>query len=213
MERTARGLPPILARRPNAVLRPQDAADVYAHPRPELRRLDRAGLLRHLGTGYYVRVPQGRVGDDGWRPDLHATALGIAEADYGIDAVALMHLSAARRLGALPRELAVAVVAVPKQRPVKELLGGRVVFVKRQVEALDLQRTVTEIGQGWQTSPEQTALDLAHRPALVDVGDEVIYEALRGLGRQLDWGIVDELAADQRLRAAADRVKQVVDRA
>src|SRR5262245_12839793 len=117
MAQRATGLPPALARHPVGVLRPSDAGDVYAQPRPELRRLADAGLLLPLRPGYYARVPQHRTGDREWRPDLHAAALGIAQADYGIDGAALMHLSAARVLGVIPRELAVAVVAVPTQRP------------------------------------------------------------------------------------------------
>jgi hypothetical protein len=62
-------------------------------------------------------IPQHRLGDSTWTPDLHTAALGIGQADYGTGAVALMGVTAARLHGAIPRALAVAVVAVPKQRP------------------------------------------------------------------------------------------------
>src|SRR5262245_33762719 len=144
MARRATGLPPTVARRAQGVVRPEDATHTYAQPRPEFRRLAAAGLLLPLTRGYYARVPQHRVGDKGWRPDLHAAAMGIAQADYGVDGAALIHLSAARILGFVPRELAVAIVAVPKQRPDRRVNGGRVRFVKRDLTTLDLQRTETE---------------------------------------------------------------------
>ena len=70
----------------------------------------------------------------GCRARLEAVAYGICAADYGADAVVLMGLSAARLHGAVPRALAVAVVAVGKNRP-NLTLGDRdalVVFVRRE---------------------------------------------------------------------------------
>jgi hypothetical protein len=211
MARRATGLPPAIAHRALAVVRPEDAANVYAQPRPEFRRLAGAGLLRPLTRGYYARVPQHRVGDQRWRPDLHAAAMGIAQADYGVDGAALMHLSAARTLGFVPRELAVAIVAAAKQRPDRMVNGGQVHFVKRDLTTLDLQRTQTELGPGWVTTIEQTLLDIAHRPALAIDDPQLIEQTLRALGRDADWDLVDELAAQQRKRAAARRARTVTD--
>jgi predicted transcriptional regulator of viral defense system len=185
---------------------------VYAHPRAELRRLTAAGLLLRLATGYYARVPVHRTGEGGWRPDIHAAGLGIAQADYGVDGAVLMHVSAARRLGVIPREIAVAVVAVPKQRPPLEVLGGRVVFAKRDTARLDTQRTESELGPGWVTSAEQTILDLARRPALQVVDKHVVQDALRALTDRADWDLVDELATRQRKRAAANRARALTGR-
>lgn len=207
MTRHAAGLPPALARRVPGVFRPEDAGDVYAQPRAEFRRLAAAGLLRQLGTGYYARVPQHRTADRDWRPDLHAAALAMAQADYGLDRAALMHLSAARRLGVLPRELAVAIVAVPKQRPKREVLGGDVIFVKRNLTTLDLQRDETELGPGWVTTAEQTLLDVAHKPTLAVDDPQLIEQVIRALGRNADWDLVDELAGRQRKHAAASRAR------
>ncbi len=204
-------LPIDLARRPLAVLRPRDAADVYAHPRAEFARLSEQGLLRRVATGYYVRVPPERVGDDGWRPDLHATALGMAAADYGRDAIALMHLSAARMHRALPREIALAVVAVPKQRPRLRLLGGAATFVRRDMARLDVERLTTDLVESWVTTVEQTIVDLAARPELGGVDATTIREALVSLTRRADWQIVDELAAQQRHRAAVARARDLVE--
>ena len=201
----------MLARRTTGVFRPEDAAGIYAHPRPEFRRLTAAGLLRQLNPGYYARVPQHRAGDRRWRPDLHAAGLGIAQADYGIDGAASMHVSAARLLGMIPRELAVAVVAVPKQRPTRDVLGGRVVFVKRDLQTLDLQRIETELGPGWVTTVEQTLLDIAHRPTLGIDDPQLVDETLRALGRAADWELIDELATRERKRAAAARARALID--
>lgn len=202
------GLPPELSRRRNAVLRPRDAAGVYAHPRPELARLARRGALRHLATGYYVIAPQRRIGDARWRPDLHAVGMGIAVADYGVDAVALMGTSAARHHGALPRAIAVAVVAAPRQRPALRLDIGQIIFVKRRLEELDTERIDTELVSGWVTTIEQTLLDLADRPTLGGMTLQSTHEAVRALAVRADWDKVTQLAHRQRkpraLRAAHD---------
>ncbi|MGB8386716.1 MAG: hypothetical protein WCE76_02440, partial [Mycobacterium sp.] len=64
-------------------------------------------------------VPQDMVGRQ-WVPSLEAAAAGIASAIYGATDAVLMGISAARVLGAIPRALATAVVAVPGQhRPIR----------------------------------------------------------------------------------------------
>src|SRR3954451_23314264 len=114
--RQPRGVPPALARVPFGIVRPVDAAGVYAFPPREFRRLEGAGALHRVATGYYAVVPAAARGRE-WLPSLEAVAYGIPAADYGPDAAVLMGISAARMLGAIPRGLAVAVVAVPRQRP------------------------------------------------------------------------------------------------
>lgn len=202
MARSSVGVPPLLARRQQRVFRPRDLTGIYAHPRAEVARLARAGAVRKLATGYYALVPQHRLGDQTWVPDPHAAALGVGQADYGTDAVALMGVSAARIHGAIPRELGVAVVAVPKQRPTLRLDVTRVVFVERRVQQFDIERASTELGPGWVTTIEQTILDLASRPALGGVEAADVRDALRGLSGRADWTIVEELAADQHRPAA-----------
>src|SRR5215471_5263110 len=140
MARTAVGVPPLLARKGIRVLRPRDAGDVYEHPRAEFARLTRRGALRRLATGYYALVPQERIEDGRWIPGIEAVALGIGQADYGTSSVALMGISAARRHGAIPRAISLGVVAVPKQRLVLRTEIGPVIFVKRDVDRLDLER-------------------------------------------------------------------------
>lgn len=197
MER-AIAVPAALARRANQVLRPRDADDVYVNPRAELSRLVSAGAARRLANGYYALTPRHRLGDQRWRPDLESAALGIAQSDYGVSAVALMGISAARWHGAFPRGVGVAIVAVPKQRPVLDTDVGSVVFVKRQVDRLDVQRAETSLTAGWVTTPEQTLLDLAGRPTLGAQPDADVRDAVRALAARVDWELVERLASEQR---------------
>jgi predicted transcriptional regulator of viral defense system len=212
MAETAVGLPPKLARRRNAVFRPRDAADVYAHPRPELSRLARRGALRSLASGYYVVVPQRRLGDERWRPDLHAAALGVAIADYGMDDVTLMGTSAARYHGALPRAVAVAVVAIPRQRPALQLDIGQIVFVRRRMDRLDVERFETELAVGWVTTVEQTLLDVAARPTLGGLTEQSAREVIRALAARADWERVAVLARGQRKLRAYDAARELSGR-
>jgi len=202
-----------LARRANRVLRPRDAIDVYAHPRAELARLTHLGVLSRLATGYYAMVPSDRLGDGRWQPELDAAALGLAQTDYGVAPVALMGTSAARHHGAIPRAFAVAVVAVPKQRPALDTRVGRVVFVKRDVERLDLERVDTPLTSGWVTTPEQTLLDLADRPTLGGLTQLDAAEAVRALAARVDWARVAELAAGQRKPGALKAAAAIAGRA
>jgi hypothetical protein len=208
MARAAVAIPPALARRGNRVLRPRDAKGIYAHPRAELHRLSRTGAVRRLATGYYVLVPQEWWGDDRWLPDLDAAALGLAQTDYGADGTALVGISAAHHHGAIPRAVAVAVVAVPKQRPALDTRYGRVIFVKRDARRLDLERVDTALTSGWVTTIEQTLLDLAARPTLGGLAAADATEAVRALAPRADWALVQQLAQEQHrpggFRAALD---------
>lgn len=205
-QRVPSRLPPKLVRRRLRVVRPQDASEVYRHPRPEFARLATAGALHRLANGYYAMVPDDQI-DQAWIPDLEAAALGIAAADQGADAVALMGLSAARLHGAIPRALGVAVVAASGHR--NELwLADRdavVIFVRRNVSALDVERTTTELGQGWMTTVEQTVLDLGARPNLGGMPHEAI-AAVQALLPRADHAVLEELAGVQRRRATLARI-------
>jgi len=190
------------------VLRPADGTAVYAHATAEFRRLEARGLLHRLATGYYAIVPTAQRAR-GWMPTLEAAAFGIAAADYGPDDAVLMGLSAARLHGAIPRALAVAVVAVPKQRPVLDLTdrSARVRFVRRDVARLDAERLPTDLGTALVTGVEQTLLDLARRPDLGSAEDEA-WAAVAALWPRSDPALLDEIAGKQRLSAALKRVRQ-----
>ena len=203
----AAGLPALLAGRPVRVVRPRDAHDVYgANPSVELSRLAGHGLLRRVASGYYVIVPADRAGDPLWRPPLVATAWAIGAADYGVDAVAVCGPSAARYHGLIPRELAAAFIAVPKQRPTLGLLGGEAHFMRRDVTRLDVERWDSGLGHGWISTLEQTALDLAARRYRWMLPEAEIDEAISAAVPRLDRELVAQLGQAQRQRTAAARV-------
>lgn len=203
-------LPSDLARAPLRTIRPIDAGKVYAHPRAQLRRLAESGVLHRLANGYYIVVPQTEVGRP-WRPVLEAAAAGIGSAIYGPNAAVMMGVSAARIYGAIPRALAVAVVAVPTQhRPIS--LSDRtaiVRFVKRDIDTLDVERINTELGPALVTTPEQTVLDLAHRPELGDNASDVP-TAAAALYARCDQPRLTALAARQRRTASLRRAAEWV---
>ena len=130
--------------------RAADAAVVYAHPAPQLRRLEQLGVLHRLAHGYYTVVPQDQIGTD-WMPTLEAAAAGIAAARFHPDRAPLMGVSAARLHGALPRALAVAIVAAPAQHDPITLLDrpASVRFVKRDMARVDVETVTTELGRHW----------------------------------------------------------------
>jgi hypothetical protein len=189
--------------------RAADADIAYAHPAPQLRRLEQLGVLHRLAHGYYTVVPQDQIGT-GWMPTLEAAAAGIAAARFHPARAPLMGVSAARVHGALPRALAVAIVAAPTQHDPITLLDrpASVRFVKRDTARVDVETVTTELGRALVTSIEQTVLDLARRPAL-DVAEDQIPEALRALLPRCEPDVLDELARAQRLRSALARARDL----
>lgn len=163
-------------------------------------------MLHRVAAGYYAVVPDHLVGRH-WLPELEAVALGIAVSGVGIEGAALMGLSAARVHGGLPRALSVAVVAVARHRPNIRLVDrdGQVLFVRRDVGRLDVQRHRTELAEGWVTSVEQTVLDLAARPGLGGAPEEAD-AAARALLPRADRVLLEGLAREQRRGAALRRV-------
>jgi hypothetical protein len=200
----------LLARTENRVLRPRDFRDAYANPGGEFARLNRNGLLAKLAHGYYLLVPDNQRGAY-WQPEIEGVALGVAVADYGRDAVALTGPTAARVLGAIPRALATAAVAVPRERPALQTTAGRIQFVTRKVERLDIQRTTTDVTTGWVTTPEQTVLDLADRPTLAGIAPATAEEAIRALAPRCDAQLIARLARAQHKIAAWQRFCWLVD--
>jgi predicted transcriptional regulator of viral defense system len=206
-QRRNTSLPAVLASAPLRTIRAEDAAATYAFPGPELARLAERGLLQRVANGYYIVVPQDMIGRQ-WAPSLEAAAAGIASAIYGRTHSVLMGISAARVLGAIPRALATAVVAVPDQhRPIRLKDRQAVVrFVKRATDRLDAERIETPLGPAIVTTPEQTVLDLARRPQLGDAPDEVP-AAITTLYQRSDHQRLKALAAEQRLVASLRRAE------
>ena len=212
MARTALGIPPNLAKRPNRVLRPKDAQEVYEHPRAEFARLADRGVLRRLATGYYTLVPQERLGDHRWIPSVEAAALGIAQADYGSADVALMGVSAADITAPSRVRWLLRWWPYRSNVPPLETDVGRIVFVKRDASRLDLERVDMQLTSGWVTTMEQTLLDLSARPTLGDVERRDIDEAVKALAARADWALVDRLAREQHKPAALAAAKRTVGR-
>ena len=200
-------VPASLAAHPLGTFRPAQARHTYAHPAAEVARLHERGLLHRLADGYYVVVPQDMVGRS-CMPGLEAAAAGIASAIYGRDSIVVMGVSAARLHGAIPRALATATVAVPQQhRPIALSDRPAVVrFVKRNTQGLDAERYDTELGSTLVTTPEQTILDLAHRPKLGDAEIDVP-TAVAALYERSDKDRLQALAIEQRRVASLQRAK------
>jgi predicted transcriptional regulator of viral defense system len=177
-----------------------------------LAKLAGNGELLRIATGYYIVVPRANQ-DRPWVPQLEAVAAGIGAADFGQDSAILMGVSAARLHGAIPRSLATAMVAAPRQRRRVRLLDrpADVVFVKRDTTRLDAVRTATELGAALITSIEQTILDIAHRPELGDA-EEYALESLDVLLPRADPDRLKDLARKQRLMAGLTRVLSVAER-
>lgn len=194
--------------RESLVVRTRDVAARWANPTRELSRLAAAGIVRPLSTGYWLVPPADRLTDPAWRPEVEALALAVGVADYGRDAVALMGISAARHHGALPRALARAVLAVPRQRP-PLLAFGEILFVKRDTARLATEAATTALVAGPVTTVEQTLLDLADRPALGGVDPRQIGETISSLAARADWAEVVDLARGQHLHAGYVRARWV----
>jgi hypothetical protein len=203
------GVPSQLAGFPMRTFRAADASVAYAHPAPQLRRLEQLGVLHRLAHGYYTVVPQDQIGTN-WMPTLEAAAAGIAVARFHPDRAPLMGVSAARLHGALPRALALAIVAAPVQHDPIALLDRQatVRFVKRDTSRVDVETVTTELGRALVTSMEQTVLDLARRPPL-NVAEDQIPDALRALLPRCEPELLDELARRQRLRSALARAREL----
>ena len=189
-------------------IRTSDAGAVYAHPAAQMARLEHKGLLHKVAMGYYVVVPQDRVGTD-WRPTIEAAAAGIATAAVGAGRAVLMGLSAARLHHAIPRALGIGIVAVPTDRRDITLRdrNGLIHFVQRDTDVLDAELMTTDLGQCLVTTPEQTVLDLAHRPDLGHAEPEA-HAAITTLLPRCTNATLERLANQQRLRAALTRVRR-----
>jgi hypothetical protein len=201
------GLPVDFAQAPLRTVRTGDAGAVYAHPGTQMARLERLGLLHRVAVGYYVVVPQDRIGTD-WRPTIEGAAAGIATAAVGAGRAALMGITAARMHNAVPRALAIAIVAAPGDRRDIKLKDrdGTVHFVQRDTDALDAELMTTDLGPCLVTTPEQTVLDLAHRPNLGHAEPEA-HAAIAALLPRCDDQTLESIAGRQRLRAALTRIR------
>ena len=207
------GIPAALARRPLAMVSSATAEDVYAHPRAQLARLERNGLLHKVAPGVYAIVPRERLGDPNWLPTLEGVAFGVGALEFGVRDTALLGLSAARLHRAVPRALATAVVGVPARKDKVRLTDRSAVvsFAVRNIDELDVETMPTDVGTCLVTTPEQTVLDLAHRPTMGGGSDAQAWEAIRALLPRCDRTVLERIAATRRRAralAAIDRDEQ-----
>src|SRR5450830_183920 len=195
------------ARAPLRTSRTAELAFAYAHPRQEVREIERRGLLHRLAHGIYCAVPS-ESDPATWRPTLEAATAAVATALYGDRVPVLTGLTAARMHRALPRMIGVGYVAVPTRRRALRLADrdSEVRFVTRAVAELDAVAMATELGPALVTTPEQTVLDLARAdPRAEDLDAQ---EAIAALWPECDPAVLEEIAGRQRMRATYARVAE-----
>ncbi len=198
-----------LARRQIKVCRP--GMFDLERPDAERQRLAENGTVLPLTKGYYALVPDDqREPSTAWRPTIEGAGLGIAAALYGPDNVALVGPSAARARRCYPSALGAVWIAVPKQLRSRPSIIGEIRFVKRDVTKLDLARVDTDLGTGWATSVEQTALDLCrNRPDWI-ITESTRIEMIQLLADKIDWTIIDYIAIDTRSVSTLRRLRTLL---
>lgn len=199
-----------LNRRQLRVARP-DSFDI-SRPDTELRRLTDNGSILQLSKGFYALIPEGRRGPDtAWIPTIEGAALGMAAALYGPDNVALIGPSAARAHRCYPRALGTAYVTAPARLRPRRSAVGNIRFVTREFDKMDTVRVETDLGPGWATSPEQTALDLCRNRPDWRIGDSTRNEMLRMLAARIDWELISEIAEQTRGVKTLGRLRSKLD--
>ena len=84
-------------------------------------------------------------------------------------------------------------------------------FTTRDFAKIDTVRIETDLGQGWATSPEQTAFDLVRNYPEWPISEAARSEMLQHLASRIDWSIVDEVAAKTRSVETLERLRQKLD--
>jgi hypothetical protein len=143
-----------------------------------------------------------------WRPNIERIALGIATAQFGPNAVALVGPSAARVHGAVPRALGIATVSYPSTRPRDvDTVMGTVRTYRREIDQMDVVRVRSDLASGLVTSTEMTMLDLAaHAPKWPMIASDRD-EAIGLLAARADWALAERIAHDFRRKSAFERVE------
>ncbi|MCP4964188.1 MAG: hypothetical protein GY926_03035 [bacterium] len=201
-----------LTRRQLHVARP--SSFTMERPDTELRRLTKAGSLLQLSKGFYALVPEAQRGEaTPWRPTLEGAALGMAAALYGPDNTALAGPSAARAHNCYPRALGEAYVTVPRNLRPRKTVVGTVRFITRDITTMDTTRIETDLGPGWATSFEQTALDLSRNRPAWNITDTTRSEMLYNLAQRIDWDLIDEIAEATRSVRTLTRLRSTLNRA
>ena len=100
----------------------------------------------------------------------------------------------------------------PSQRRPRATVLGEVRFVERAIDKLDTVRIETDLGPGWATSVEQTALDLCRDRPAWNITDATRHEMIQRLADRIDWGLIDEIAAARRSVKTLRRLRTMLDR-
>jgi hypothetical protein len=188
-------LPEQITAAPLRTVRPMMLRGLYANPEKELVRLNRAGLVTRIAPGTYTAKPDTIPATAPWRPAFEQAAMAYATTQYGNRVPVLYGIGAARFHHAIPRAIAVTVIAVPQQhRPVTLPDGGTVIFTTTDVDKLEARLEQTPLGGFLVTTPEQTMIDLLARPELGGMPAEAA-AAAAALAATVDADHVHELAA------------------
>lgn len=193
------------------ILRIRDFDEPYA--KQDFYRMEANGAILRVAHGAYVLVPEReRHPDPAWRPPLERVALGIAAAEFGPAAAALIGPSAARVHGAIPRPLGMATVSYPSTRPRDiRTIVGTVRTYRRSIDQMDVVRMNNDLVTGLVTSVEMTMLDLAGKAPKWPLTAATRNEAIRLLAVRADWDLVDELADAYRKKAAFDAARRLIE--
>ena len=181
-----------MAAAPMRTVRPRMLRGVYANPEKELVRLAGTGRLTRIARGTYVVRPDRLQPGDFWQPGTEAAAMAYATAAFGERVPVLCGISAARFWHAIPRAIGVATVAAPTAHQPVALNRGRIVFARRDTDALDVTEGHTELGTIRVTTPEQTLIDLVADPGQGDMPQEVP-GAIRALAYMVDPGRIERM--------------------
>lgn len=188
-------LPEQITAAPLRTVRPMMLRRLYANPEKELVRLNQAGLVTKIAPGAYTAKPDTIPAPVPWRPAFEDAAMAYATTQYGNRIPVLYGIGAARFHHAIPRAIAVTVIAVPQQhRPVTLTHGGTVIFTTTDVDKLEARLEQTTLGAFLVTTPEQTMIDLLARPELGGMPAEAA-AAAAALAATVDADHVHELAA------------------
>ena len=99
---------------------------------------------------------------------------------------------------------------MPTQRRSRDSTVGLVRFVKRRIDGLDTVRVDTDLGSGWATSVEQTALDLCRNRPSWDLTDEGRDEMITRLAARIDWDLIDDIARRTRSTKTLARLRREI---
>ncbi|MEZ5084898.1 MAG: type IV toxin-antitoxin system AbiEi family antitoxin [Tessaracoccus sp.] len=189
----ALAVPEQIAGAPLRTVRPLMLREIYANPEKEVVRMRRSGRLVRIAPGTYTAKPDTIPPDTAWFPDFEEAAMAYATGQYGPRIPVLFGIGAARFHHAIPRAIAVTVIAVPEPHQAVTLAnGGKVIFTTTDVNKLDARRERGELGTFLVTTKEQTLIDLIARPQLGGLPGEAT-AAAQALIPKVDQDRLDEL--------------------